>query len=194
VNPFILMIVQFLVAWLGVTYILRFLLPAALYPVWPYVFAVVVGLVVWLMGCVASQMSKGAVRATVLGLGGAVVAALVVQVLLTILVGRGMGVLPYWAHPVLVAIAAISGYWAAEDKSAVPFDARLPFIAIVALMGAGVGAVVGAVIMHAVLPPGTYPRFIIAIPFLIGGFLGLAAGAGLAHAVLYPFAQRPLAR
>jgi hypothetical protein len=190
VNRWILVIVQFLVAWLVVPLIMRFMLPVTLYAVSAYLYALLAATFVWLAGFAAAQILNGATQPTLPGFAAAVAAALVVRALLHFVESQDLDVLPAWSIPVLVIAAAISGYWSAEDQAELPFDGGLVFAVIIGLFGAALGSFAAIVMMHRALAPGTYPRALIALPFLMGAAVGLAIGAGLAHLVLYPFRRR----
>jgi hypothetical protein len=182
--------VQFLVAWFGVSYFMRFMLPVSFYAVSTYFHALLVATAVWLVGFGGAQVLKGASQPTLQGFGAAAVAALVVQGLLNFISSQNLNVLPVWSGAVLVIVAATSGYWSAEDLAELRFDPGLAFILIVSVAGAALGSLAAVVATHAALPPGSYPRALIAVPFLLGGAIGLGLGAGLAHLALYPFRRR----
>src|SRR5262249_19792273 len=186
----LVVVVQFFVAWSVAPLIMRFMVPVTLYAVSGYLSALLAATLVWLAGFAAAQVLSGTTQPTLPGFAAAVAAALVVRALLHFIATQDLqdlNVLPAWGIPALVIAAAISGYWSAEDQAELPFDGGLVFVVIVSLFGAALGSFAAIVMMHTALPPGTYPRALIALPFLVGATIGLGIGTGLAHLVLYPF-------
>jgi hypothetical protein len=182
-------VAQFAIAWFVTPYIP---FPGVTLETFYLIRGLLVGVVVGLVGFGAALAMKDTPRPA--ALGAAIACALLVAIFVQY--ARHLGVdfilnsFPFWFRHVLIVFAAVCGYWAAHDLSKLPFDPAIPVIVVVAIFGAVLGAFTGAAAMYAMLPPGTYPRFLIAIPILIGGGLGLLLGGALVHAVMYPFRWR----
>ncbi len=188
-NWIVIAIAQFAIAWFVVPYIP---FPGLTLETFYLIRGLLAGVVVGLVGIGAALATKAAPRPA--SLGAAIVCALLVAVFVQY--ARYLGVdmvlnsFPFWFRHALIVLAAVCGYWAAQDLSKLPFDTAIPVMVVVGIFGAVLGALACGAAMHAMLPPGTYPRFLIAIPILIGGAVGVVLGAGVVRGLMYPFRWR----